>query len=148
MNLKQLKRNLVGALERPPLWDGFGFFKDIEDHKVKFYFFDELAREHGPYDHDPNVPADREAYHVLLTSSLKGVLWVDHPFIAHFIDPFVYAERIAHMGFSGTILLKTKYSQHLMDEVLKYTLELHAKGKNFVYTDEAGKQLTIVGKLG
>lgn len=148
MNFKRAKKNTGGSQEKPPLWDGFGFYRDEEDRKVKFYFFDELAKEHGPYDKDPGVPEDREAFHVLLTSSLRGVLWVDHPFIAHFIDPFAYAERIAYMGFSGTMLRKTKYSDSLMKEVLAYTLEIHARSKNFVYVDEKGDKLTIIGRLG
>jgi hypothetical protein len=148
MNFKAAQQNSVSAEQKPEKWDGFGFFKDYETGEIKFYFFDDVSEMFGEQEREPGIPDDRDPYHVLLTSTHKGVIWVDHPFVSNFIDPIIYAARIAGMGFSGTMLRKTKVSDTLMHEVLKYTLMLHSKGRNFVYVDESGAQLTLKGKLG
>lgn len=122
----------------PEHYDGFGFFKDPEDGVIKFYYFDDVVKEHGLSPRDPNIPEDREAYHVLLSSIRKTVVHLDAPFISNFIDPFVYATNLAYAGFSGIMLKKTQWSANVIGNSMKYLRSLYANDRGCMYTDEDG----------
>ncbi len=117
----------------PATFDGFGFFVDKNDNEAKYYFFDDLVKKYGPEKHDPEIPEDRNPYHVILTSVRKGFTHIEAPFTSNFIDPFVYAKRIAHMGFTGIMILKTSYSGILLRDCLLEIMTLHAKDLGFYY---------------
>ena len=124
----------------PEQFDGFGFFRDVLDGSIKFTFFDDLVRRHGPPERDPAIPTDRDPYHVVLTSIRKAVIHLEAPFTAHFTDPFVYATNLAHSGFSGIMIRKSQYSIDLLKESLEQMFMLYKRGKGFVYCDEAGAE--------
>jgi len=124
--------------ERPELYDGFGFFMNRETNKVQFYYFDDMARKHGKLPGNPDVPEDRESYHVLLTSVRKGIVHVEKPFTSCFIDPFVYATRIVRAGFNGIMIRETQYSLILLSTALLDTLKLFKTAGGFVMKDEDG----------
>jgi hypothetical protein len=143
MSPQHYGRDIIIPLDTPPaLYDGFGFYKDPTDGQVKFYYFDDVIKEHGPEPRDPAVPEDREAYHVMLSSIFKHTVHMDAPFISHFIDPFVYATGLAHSGFSGVMLKKTRWSANVMLQSLNYLRSLHLKDQGYTYTDESGTTTT------
>ena len=123
--------------ERPANWDGFGFYRG-EDGFDRFYFFDEMVRKYGPVPKDPAIPADREAYHVILTSARKGKIHIEEPFLAHFLDPFVYARHLMDAKFLGTMVRKTIYSEGVVDISLTAIREHHRKNYGYFYTTSAG----------
>lgn len=128
-------------LETPPdIYDGFGFFKDPLDGQVKFYYFDDQVKLHGEPPKDPTTPTDREAYHVLLQSVRKAIVYMDAPFLSNFIDPFVYAAGLAHAGFSGIMYKKTPWSADVVAQAVAYLRMLHAKTTGYMFTDESGHE--------
>lgn len=129
---------------QPDEFDGFGFYKDVVDGLVKFYYFDDVAKTHGPSPRDPEVPPDRERYHVMLTSIRKSIVHLDAPFISCFTDPFVYATNLAHAGFSGIMLKKTTWSHVVAETSMKYLRELYSKDNGCIYTDEHGIQTSYL----
>lgn len=123
--------------ETPPKeFDGFGFFRDTLDGIVKFYYFDDMVKAYGPEPKDPNQPDDRECFHVILTSVRKAMVHIEAPFTSNFIDAFVYAKHIAHSGFSGVMIRKSRFSVQLLKDSLLHMMSLHKKNKGFVYCED------------
>jgi hypothetical protein len=138
--------NDLNVLETPPpIWDGFGFYTDILDKKVKFFYLDDIARVHGQLPAIMDVPADREAYHVLLSSVRKGQVHIELPFTSTFLDPFVYARTVAQAGFTGIMLKVNRLSLLLLEETLKMVMMAHAKGRGFVMQNEKGVEIFYEG---
>lgn len=130
----------------PAVWDGFGFFMDHVDRVVKFYFFDDITRVHGELPGDPNIPADRTAYHVLLTCTRKNRVHIELPFTSNFLDAFVYAKRVAEAGFRGIMIKENKFSLALAEASLKETMMFHASEYGFVLEDEKGIDMFYAGR--
>lgn len=131
----------------PEFWDGFGFFVDVVDDMVKFYFFDDMVRAYGPSKKDPAIPADRETFHVLLTTVRKAIIHIEEPFTSNFTDPFTYAKHIAHAGFSGLMIRKTQFSENVLKKSLEEMMRIHALGKGFMYKTN-GVEVFYKGILG
>lgn len=139
-------KEITYSLGPPPEhFDGFGFFKDALDGTIKFTFFDDIVKQHGPPERDPELPTDRETYHVVLTSVRKATIHLEAPFTSNFIDAFTYARHIAHSGFSGIMLRKSRFSLNLLKESLEQMFVLYSKGKGFVYCDETGTETFYQG---
>jgi hypothetical protein len=81
----------------------------------------------------------------MLSSIRKSTVYMDAPFTSNFIDPFVYATRLAHDGFSGIMLKKTKWSANVMTQAFNYLRSLHLKDKGYMYTHEDGSQTFYPG---
>ncbi len=137
--------NLKVLEEAPPLWDGFGFYTDVLDNKVKFFYLDDIVKIHGQLPSPPDVPADREAYHVLLSSVRKGQVHIELPFTSTFLDPFVYARTVAKAGFTGIMLRVNRLSLLLLEETLKMVITAHAKGRGFVMQNDKGVDIFYEG---
>lgn len=118
--------------EIPTDWDGFGFYRGT-DGRDRFYFFDEMVRVHGPIPKDPSIPADREPYHVLLSSARHGHIYIEEPFVAHFLDPMAYARHLMDAKFLGTMIRKSAYSVDLVKQSLNAIMTYHAKASGFFY---------------
>lgn len=129
----------------PVHWDGFGFYRD-EQGAVKFYFFDEHFQKYGELPGDPDMPADRMAFHVLLSSARKGRVHVEPPFTSNFLDPFVYARRVAYAGFTGVMIKENKYSAALAEQFLKEIIMFHTSEYGFVTKDKSGQDIFFPGK--
>jgi len=121
---------------KPIAFDGFGFYVHPETKEVVFNYFDDVAREYGQLPGDPNVPADREAYHVILSSVRKGRVHIEKPFTSTFIDAFAYAAHVARAGFTGIMIRENKHSIAILEASLIEILTLHAKSYGFVMKDE------------
>jgi hypothetical protein len=130
---------------KPVLWDGFGFFLDKLDGLVKFYYFDDFVKIYGESPRDPEIPGDREAFHVMLSSIRKEKVWLDAPFTSNFLDPFVYAKNLALAGFSGVMLKKTQWSATLLAQSEAYMRILHHQDKGYMYTDKDGTETFYPG---
>jgi len=144
--MKHQHPDSMGYRDTPPeVYDGFGFYRDPQDGLVKFYYFDDVCKEHGPAPKDPTIPSDREAYHVMLSNVRKAVVYVDAPFISNFIDPFVYATGLAYHGFNGIMLKKTQWSANVVTQAMAFIRMLHARGSGYTYTDEDGVETPFPG---
>lgn len=142
-----MKKHKLSKIEDAPAkWDGFGFYHDPQDGTIKFYFFDELAQKYGDLPGDPNQPEDRVAYHVLLSSARRGRVHIEIPFTSNFLDPFVYAKRVAHAGFTGVMIKINKYSAALAEQFLKEIMWFHASEHGFVLKNEHGIEVFYPGK--
>jgi len=130
---------------KPDLYDGFGFFLDKITGLVNFYYFDDVVKEHGESPRDPNIPADREAYHVILSSVRKNKIYLDAPFLSNFIDPFVYARNLAHAGFNGIMLKKSQWSAALIAQGEVHLRMLYHDETGYIYTDERGVETFYPG---
>jgi len=129
----------------PKVWDGFGFFRD-DDGTIKFYFFDENSQKYGPLTGDPSIPADRIAFHVILSSARRGRVHIEIPFTSNFLDPFVYARRVAHAGFTGVMIKENHVSLALAEQFLKEIMWFHASEYGFVLKNDEGKDIFYPGK--
>lgn len=130
---------------KPSAFDGFGFYVDPETQEVVFNYFDDVAREHGHLPGDPTIPADREAYHVLLSSIRKGRVHIEQPFTSTFIDAFVYAAHVARAGFTGIMIRENKFSLALLEATLIELITLHTTGHGFVMQNAQGVDVFYKG---
>jgi hypothetical protein len=132
--------------EAPKQWDGFGFFKERAQGNVNFYFFDDTTRKHGELPGPVDVPEDRVAFHVLLTTTRKNRIHIEIPFTSCFLDVFVYAKRVAHMGFSGVMIKVNEFSGALAAATLHDAMAYHASEYGFVLENEQGEDIFYPGK--
>jgi len=122
----------------PKAFDGFGFDLNPVTKDVQFIFFDDVAKEYGQLPGSAEVPKDRERYHVLLSSTIKGRIHVERPFTSNFLDAFAYAEHVARSGFTGVMIRDNKYSVAVMEAVMLEVLTRHAREGGFVMEDDNG----------
>jgi len=121
----------------PNIWDGFGFYRDIEG-LCKYFFFDEMAQEYGDLPTNPDIPADRKAFHVILCSIRKNRTHIELPFTSNFTDAFAYAENLCKSGFTGLMFRETTHSLHLVERALLEIMQYHAKRTGFMFRDAEG----------
>lgn len=130
---------------RPANFDGFAFYEDRVTKEIVFNYFDDVTREWGPLPGDPNIPNDREAYHVLLTSVRKGRVHIEKPFTSTFTDAFVYAAHVARVGFIGIMIRKTQHSAAMFEGTLIETLSHHTLSYGFVMQNAQGVDVFYEG---
>lgn len=138
-------RGLPVSKQPPAIYDGFGFYVDVHTKELVFNYFDDVAREHGQLPGDPNIPADREAYHVILSSVRKGRVYIEKPFTSNFLDACVYAAHMARAGFAGVMIRENKFSIAILEAALLEILTRHARGYGFVMADEHGVDVFHAG---
>lgn len=68
--------------------------------------------------------SDRVQCQVGLVSTRNGITQVDDPFTSHFMDPFIYAERMLKAGFTG---LMVKTGHEFLDNFFKISHALIAQ---------------------
>jgi hypothetical protein len=134
-------KHLIFSDTPPAIYDGFGFFTDAQDGKIKFFFFDEISKALGALPPDPNAPNDREAYHVILSSVRKGDVYLERPFISHFIDALVYARRMAEAGFTGVMMKANARTHEIFAQTAKGIMSLHFVGRGFYMKDDDGREV-------
>lgn len=74
----------------------------------------------------------------LVSTSRAGVVQIDEPFTSHFMDPFVYAERMMKAGFTG-VMVRT--GEEFLDNFFKITYAILAKSV-IVSGEEAFSELS------
>jgi hypothetical protein len=144
--MKKRQNTDIERFGAPTVWDGFGFYRDPEDALIKFYFFDDITQQYGDVPGDPDMPPDRVGFHVILSSKRKNRIHIEIPFTSSFLDAFVYAKRIAHMGFTGIMIKQNKYSPALAIQFLKEIMLFHHSEHGFVMENEQGVDVFYAGK--
>jgi len=141
---KMLDQYLDEVEIKPTVWDGFGFVRDSHG-TLRFFYFDDMAKECGIAKKDQSIPEDRDPYYVILTSVRKGVFQIESPFLSNFIDPFVYAKTVSDQGFSGFMYRQGPHAGMMVSTTI---LDLMERGRSlgkFIYNDN-GTPLTIGGE--
>ena len=130
---------------KPPVFDGFGFFVSPETQEVVFNYFDDMSHDYGQLPGNPATPSDRECYHVVLSSVRKGRVHIEHPFTSYFLDAFVYAKHVAFAGFTGIMIRETQYSLAILETTLVEMFKYHIASYGFVMKDMKGADVFYAG---